>query len=89
MFPGLLIDDSGASDFVPKVDSKIRRIKELYRAMKNGLPWKLPIALMKFNVLCSRAIAFTPYFLIGFFYVTLQAIYWDKSQLQKITIASF
>jgi hypothetical protein len=51
MFPGLLIDDSGASDFVPKVDSKIRRIKELYRAMKNGLPWKLPIALMK-HLMC-------------------------------------
>jgi hypothetical protein len=47
LFPGVLIDDGGASDYVPKVDSKIKRIKELYRAVKNGLPWKLPVALIK------------------------------------------
>jgi hypothetical protein len=45
-FPGVLIDDGGVSDYVPKVDSKIKRIKELYRAVKNGLPWKLPIAFI-------------------------------------------
>jgi hypothetical protein len=28
-FPGVLIDDGGASDYVPKVDGKIKRIKEL------------------------------------------------------------
>ncbi len=32
---------------MPKVDSKIKRIKELYRAVKNGLPWRLPTALIK------------------------------------------
>jgi hypothetical protein len=47
LFPGVLIDDGGASDYVPKVDAKIKRIKELYRAVKNGLPWKLPTALVK------------------------------------------
>lgn len=40
LFPGILIDDGGASDYVPKVDNKIRHIKELYRAVKNSLPWK-------------------------------------------------
>ncbi len=47
LFPGVLIDDGGASDYVPKVDSKIKRIKELYHAVKNGLPWRLPTALIK------------------------------------------
>jgi hypothetical protein len=47
LFPGVLVDDGGASDYVPKVDSKIKRIKELYRAVKNGLPWKLSGALIK------------------------------------------
>jgi hypothetical protein len=51
MFPGVLIDDGGASDFVPKVDSKIRRIKELYRAVKSGLPWRLPIDFVK-HLMC-------------------------------------
>ncbi len=47
VFLGVLIDDGGASDYVPKVDSKIKRVKELYHAVKNGLPWKLPVALVK------------------------------------------
>jgi hypothetical protein len=47
LFPGVLIDDGGASDYVPKVDSKIKRIKELHRAVKNGLPWKLPTSTVK------------------------------------------
>jgi hypothetical protein len=47
LFPGVLIDTGGRSDYVPKVDSKIKRIKELYRAVKNGLPWRLPTALVK------------------------------------------
>jgi hypothetical protein len=50
LFPGVLIDDGGVSDYLPKVDSKIKRIKELYRAVKNGLPWKLPVALVKLLV---------------------------------------
>jgi hypothetical protein len=51
LFPGVLIDDRGASDYVPKVDSKIKRVKELYRAVKNRLRWKLPVALVK-HLLC-------------------------------------
>lgn len=47
MFPGVLLDEGGAADYIPKVDSIIRRVKELYRAVKHGLPWKLPIALVK------------------------------------------
>ena len=30
-FPGITIDISGAGDHLPKVDAKIRRVKELYR----------------------------------------------------------
>jgi hypothetical protein len=50
MFPGVLVDDGGAADYVPKADIKIRRIKEIYRAVKNGLPWKLPVNLVKYLV---------------------------------------
>ncbi len=50
MFPGVLIDDSGAADNVPKVDVRIRRLKEIYRAVKNGLPWNLPVSLVKYLV---------------------------------------
>ena len=46
-FPETLIDISGAGDYVAKVDAKIRRIKELYRSVKNDLPWKLPNVLLK------------------------------------------
>ena len=41
-FPGVIIDVGGARDFVAKVDAKIRRIKDTYRAVKAGLPWSLP-----------------------------------------------
>jgi hypothetical protein len=41
-FPNVNIDIGGAKDFVSKVDSKIRRIKELYRSVKAGLAWTLP-----------------------------------------------
>jgi hypothetical protein len=33
-------------DYVAKVDAKIRRIKETYRKVKHGLPWKLPKVLV-------------------------------------------
>jgi len=46
-FPGVIFDPSGAGDHVAKVDAKIRRIKELYRSVKNGLPWKLPSTMVK------------------------------------------
>jgi hypothetical protein len=41
-FPGVEIDVGDASDYVAKVDAKIRRIKETYRKVKHSLPWKLP-----------------------------------------------
>jgi hypothetical protein len=46
-FPGVTIDIGGAGDYVPKVDQKIRRIKELYRSVKNDLPWNQPKAIRK------------------------------------------
>jgi hypothetical protein len=50
MFPGVLIDDSGAADHVPKIDVRITWLKEIYRAVKNGLPWNLPINMVKYLV---------------------------------------
>jgi hypothetical protein len=41
-FPGVEIDVGGAGDYVAKVGVKIRRIKETFRKVKHGLPWKLP-----------------------------------------------
>jgi hypothetical protein len=38
-FPGVTIDVGGAGDYVSKVDAKIRRIKDMYRKVKLGLPW--------------------------------------------------
>jgi hypothetical protein len=46
-YPGVVIDIGGAGDYVSKVDTKIRRIKEFYRSVKSGLPWKLPPTLVK------------------------------------------
>jgi hypothetical protein len=46
-FPGVAIYVGGANDYVAKVDAKIRRIKETYRNVKLGLPWKLPKVLVK------------------------------------------
>jgi hypothetical protein len=50
LFPRVLIDDSGAADNVPKVNVKIRRLKEIHRAVENGLPWNLPVSLVKYLV---------------------------------------
>jgi len=41
-FPGTEIDVSRASDHVAKVDTKIRRKKEMARKVKARLPWELP-----------------------------------------------
>jgi hypothetical protein len=41
-FPGVVVEPSGAGDHVPKVDIRIRRVKEMYRTVKAGLPWTLP-----------------------------------------------
>jgi len=46
-FPGVEVDVGGARDYVPKVDAKIRRLKEVYKAVKNGLQWQLPGSLVK------------------------------------------
>jgi hypothetical protein len=44
-FPVVVIADvGGTKDYVAKVDAKIRRVKEAYRAIKSGLPWKLPMS---------------------------------------------
>jgi hypothetical protein len=45
-FPGVEIDVGGAGDYVAKVDTRIRRIKETYRTIKNGLAWSLPWSLV-------------------------------------------
>jgi hypothetical protein len=44
---GVEIDVGGKVDFVAKVDAKIRRVKETYRKVKHGLPWRLPQVLVK------------------------------------------
>jgi hypothetical protein len=41
------IDTGGAGDYCSKVDAKIKRIKERYKCVKNGLPWKLPPSKVK------------------------------------------
>jgi hypothetical protein len=46
-FENVSVDVGGASDFVPKVDAKIRRIKERYRSIKAGLKWNLPKMMVK------------------------------------------
>jgi hypothetical protein len=46
-YPGIVIDPSGAGDHVLKVDAKIRRLKEVYRGVKEDLPRKLPLVLAK------------------------------------------
>jgi hypothetical protein len=64
-FSGVVIDVGGAGDYDSKVDAKIRRIKELYRSVKAGLPWKLPPSLVKdqgtyavshINIRCTTAL---------------------------------
>jgi hypothetical protein len=41
-FPGVEIDPSGAGDHLDKVDTKIRRLKELMRCVIADLPYALP-----------------------------------------------
>jgi len=45
-FPGVEIDVGGKGDYVAKADVKIHRIKDTYRKVKLGLPWKLPVVLV-------------------------------------------
>ncbi len=44
---GVEIDVSGAGDHLDKIDGKIRRLKELYRSVHAGLPWRLPRSAVK------------------------------------------
>jgi len=46
-FPGVEVDVGSARDYVPKVDAKIRPLKEVHRAVKSGLQWQLPGSLVK------------------------------------------
>ncbi len=39
------VDLRGAGDYIPKADAKIRRIKERYQSIKNGLPRSLPVMI--------------------------------------------
>jgi hypothetical protein len=42
LFPKEVLDLGGAGEYIPKADSKIRRIKELNWSVKAGLKWELP-----------------------------------------------
>ena len=41
-FPGVTFDIAGANDHLPKLDIKIRRLKETCRCVKADLVWQLP-----------------------------------------------
>lgn len=41
-FPGIIIDTGGAQDNNGKVDTRIYRIKELCRSIKESPLWQLP-----------------------------------------------
>lgn len=46
-FENVVIDVGGAGNYVPKVDAKIQRIKEMYQSIKSGLAWNLPNIMVK------------------------------------------
>jgi hypothetical protein len=46
-FLGVVIDLCGVGDFMSKIDICIHRLKEMYRAVKAGLPWTLPKSRVK------------------------------------------
>jgi hypothetical protein len=46
-FENVAIGIGGAGDHLPKANVKIQCIKERYQSVKAGLPWKLPINLLK------------------------------------------
>jgi hypothetical protein len=65
-FPGVEIDPCGAGDHLGKIDIRIRRIKELIRAVIADLPYSLPVdrvkdlvtyAASRINVRCTNALA--------------------------------
>jgi len=44
--PGVEIQPTGAGDHLPKLDIRIRMLKEMCRAVLNGIDYKLPISLV-------------------------------------------
>jgi len=44
--PGVEVQATGAGDHLPKLDIRIRRIKEMARAVLNGLDYKLPLSFI-------------------------------------------
>jgi hypothetical protein len=46
-FENVSVDIGRAGDSVPKVDAKIRRIKERYQSVKAGWKWKLPLSMVR------------------------------------------
>jgi hypothetical protein len=46
-FENVVIDVGGAQDYVPVVDTIIRRIKKVYRAIKSTMLWPLPNMLVQ------------------------------------------
>jgi hypothetical protein len=45
-FLGVEVNVGGAGDYFTKIDACIRRIKEMYQMVKNGLAWSLPRSLV-------------------------------------------
>jgi hypothetical protein len=43
----MVIDIGGAGDYVPKLDARIKRIKNIFRSVKADLPLQLPPLLVK------------------------------------------
>lgn len=41
-FPKIVFDITGAGDHLPEIDTKIRRVKKLYRCVKSDLHWRIP-----------------------------------------------
>ena len=44
--PGVEVQATGAGDHLPKLDVRIRRVKEMARAVLNGLDYNLPLSLV-------------------------------------------
>ena len=45
-FPGIVFDPVGAKDNLPKIDIRIRRVKEMARAILSSLPFTIPKTLV-------------------------------------------
>lgn len=56
-FESVVIDVGGLQDYVPTIDAKIKRIKEVYRGIKSMLQWRVP------GFLVQVLVAFAVYFI--------------------------